>query len=399
MQNLSDFRTAVTPEQEALLEVVDQACSELRPYEDQCWLEHRFNDRVVPTFGKYDLLSLPISEDVGGQGIDPVTWCLAVERIGVEGCSLRTFFSGHVSIGQMTFDEFGSDHIRETYIPPAVTGENVMAFGLTEPTAGSDPASLKTTFEETKDGFVLNGSKSWISNATIANTVHIYARDKHDHDRISTFVVETDDPGVTQIGEKHKMGLNSSDTGSIFMDDVTVPHENLLGTRGKGLSQALATIMNGRLSVAAGCVGVIKDCLYEASEYAKQRVQHGKEIARHQLVQRHIGLMSLYYDTSKLLVMQAADMKRRYAEDKSNVEKRKAADAAIVKAKYYAANYGFEAADRAVQVFGGNGYSLENRPGRHFCDTRVCRIYEGANEILEQRMALDYMGMEWAAFK
>ena len=399
MQNLSDFRTDVTPEQEALLEVVDQACSEIRPYEDRCWLEHRFNDKVVDVFGRYDLLSLPIAEDVGGQAIDPVTWSLAIERIGEEGCSLRTFFSGHVSIGQMTFDEFGSEHIRSTYLPPATTGEHIMAFGLTEPTAGSDPASLKTTFEETNDGFVLNGSKSWISNATIASVVHVYARDKHDPDRISAFVLETDQEGVQQIAEKHKMGLNSSDTGSIFMDDVVVEKEHLLGTRGRGLSHALATIMNGRLSVAAGCVGVIKDCRHEASEYAKQRVQHGKEIARHQLVQRHIGLMSLYYETSRLLVMQAADMKRRYAEDKTNVTKRKAADAAIVKAKYYAANYGFEAADRAVQVFGGNGYSLENRPGRHLCDTRVCRIYEGSNEILEQRMALDHMGVEWAAFR
>jgi len=161
---------------------------------------------------------------------------------------------------------------------------------------------------------------------------------------------------------------------------------------------ALSGLMNGRLSVAAGCVGVMQDCLDEVVRYSGVRFQHGKLIGKHQLVQRHIGIMSLNLDAARLLLLKAAFMKQKYEENPRNAELRDAADIAITKAKYYAANASFDAANRAVQVFGANGYSLENRPARHLADTRVTMIYEGANEILEQKIALGSLGKNFEAY-
>ena len=156
--------------------------------------------------------------------------------------------------------------------------------------------------------------------------------------------------------------------------------------------------MNGRLSVAAGCVGVIQDCLDEAVRYSGVRFQHGKLIGKHQLIQRHIGTISLNLDAAKLLLLKAAFIKQKYEEDPKNNGLRDAADLAIAKAKYFAANASFDSANRAVQVFGANGYSLENRPARHLADTRVTMIYEGANEIMEQKIALGSLGKSFEAY-
>ena len=156
--------------------------------------------------------------------------------------------------------------------------------------------------------------------------------------------------------------------------------------------------MSGRLSVAAGCVGVAQDCLDEAVFYAKERVQHKKKIGKHQLVQRQIANISVDLETARLLTYKAAVIKSKYDMEPENRDTRREADTLIAMAKYYAANVSFRAADRAVQVFGANGYSLENRPARHLADTRVCRIYEGTDQILEQKLALDLLGSEFEAY-
>ena len=164
------------------------------------------------------------------------------------------------------------------------------------------------------------------------------------------------------------------------------------------MAVALSGLMNGRLSVAAGAVGVIQDCLDESVKYAQVRVQHGKPIGKHQLVQRHIGLMVLNLEAAKLLLLKAAFVKQKYEESPSDRGLQEAADQAITKAKYFASNASFDAANRAVQVFGANGYSLENRPARHLADSRVTMIYEGANEILEQKLALASLGKGFEAY-
>jgi len=398
--NLSQMRFDVSDEQSLVLEEVDRACRELRPLEDEAYLSSKFNQHLVPILKKAQLLGLPISRRYGeGQGADILTYALALERIGREGTGVRTFLSGHVSLGQMTVQKWASDDQKEGYLPPATKGEKVMCFGLTEPTAGSDPASLRTSYEDKGTHYLLNGSKAWISNGSIADTAIIFAYPKGKREGMSAFIVEKKFEGYSSQQQKHKLGMPTSDTGSIFLDNCRVPKENLLGPPGKGLGIAYSGLMSGRLSVAAGCLGVIEDCIEEAVNYAKVRVQHGKQIGKHQLVQQHIGIMSTNLEAAKNLVYKASVMKQESDEHPENKELRDQADIMIAKAKFFASNASFDAADRTVQIFGSSGYSFETRAPRHLVDTRVCRIYEGTDEIMVQKIAVALLGTDFEAYK
>jgi alkylation response protein AidB-like acyl-CoA dehydrogenase len=397
--NLSKMNFDVTEEQSLILEQVDRACKDFRPIEDKYYLEHRINDQVRPFFAKAHLLGLPVSRRYGdGQGADVITYALAVERIGREGTGVRTFFSVHLALGQMTIQHWGNDEQKGRYLPQATRGDAILAFGLTEPSAGSDPASLKTYFEEKGGKYYLTGQKTWISLGSTAKYVLVFAYPKGKKEGMCGFIVDSQAHGFKAELIQHKLGLPTSDTSTIYLDSVEVPKEDLLGPPGKGMSVALSGLMNGRLSVAAGCVGVMQDCLDESVRYAGVRVQHGKPIGKHQLIQRHIGLMSTNLEAAKLLVLNAAFIKQKYEEDPRNRELMEASDLACARAKYFAANASFDAANRAVQIFGANGYTLENRPARHLADTRVTMIYEGANEIMEQKLALGALGKGFEAY-
>jgi alkylation response protein AidB-like acyl-CoA dehydrogenase len=178
-----------------------------------------------------------------------------------------------------------------------------------------------------------------------------------------------------------------------------VPVENLLGEEGNGFRIAMHTLVGGRLSVAAGCLGVIEDCLAEAISYAKERHQHGKAIARHQLVQQHLAQIEIDRVTTSAIVLEAARAKDTSDADPTNAELKSTADLLCAQAKLYAANAAWDAADRAVQVFGGRGFSELYRPGRHLCDVRVCRIYEGTDEILQLKIAAALLGKGYEAFQ
>src|SRR2546427_657886 len=304
--SLSKMNFGLSEEQSLVLDQVDRACKGIRPIEDKCYLQHRFNDRVGPAFGQAHLLGLPISKSFGdGQGADNVTYALAIERIGREGTGVRTFVSAHVSLGELTVQKWGSEEQKGRYLPRTTKGEKVMAFGLTEPGAGSDPASLKTSFEESGGKFILSGQKTWISNGSIADLVIIFAYPRGKSDGMCAFLVERGTAGFSAKPIENKMGLPTSDTGTIYLEKC---------------------------------------------------------------------------------------------ENPKNEQSRDAADLEIAKAKYFAANASFDAANRAVQVFGANGYSLENRPARHLLDTRVTKIYEGTDEILEQKIALGVLGKAFEAY-
>ena len=398
--DLSHMNFEVSDEQRFVLDEVDRACRELRPLEDEAYLAGRFNDHLTPIFRKAQLLGLPISRRYGeGQGADVLTYALALERIGQEGTGVRTFLSGHISLGQVTVQKWASEEQKQRYLPPATRGEKVMCFGLTEPTAGSDPSSLRTTFEEKGNYFVLNGSKAWISNGSIADVAIIFAYPKGKREGMCAFIVEKSFEGYSSQQQKHKLGMPTSDTGSIFLDNCKVPRENLMGPAGKGLSIAYSGLMSGRLSVAAGCLGVIEDCINEAVAFSKQRIQHGKPIAKHQLVQRHIGEMSTNLEAAKNVVYKAALLKQKSDSDPEDKDLRDYADVMIAKAKYFASNASFDAADRTVQILGSSGYSFETRAPRHLVDTRVCRIYEGTDEIMVQKIAVSLLGTEYEAYR
>lgn len=397
--DVSSMRFDQTDEQKILLEQIDRVCRELRPNEDRCYLEHRQNDDVRKRFGSAHLLGLPISKDYGdGQGVDMVTYALALERIGREGTCVRTFFSGHVSLGMLTVQKYGDSEQKSRYLIPGTKGEKVMAFGLTEPTSGSDPASLSTSFEEKADSFVISGRKMWISNGSVADSVIIFAYPKGIKEGMCAFIVDSESDGFSAAPIQNKMGLYSSDTAEIVLEGCRVAKSGLLGTQGRGLSVAYSGLMGGRLSVAAGCVGVMQDCLEEAAQYSSMRIQHGKLIGKHQLVQRHIGTIAVNLEAARWMTLYAASLYQKHLDDGTDMLLRAEADIAISKAKLFASKASFDAANRAVQVLGANGYSLENRPARHLVDTRVCQIYEGTNEILEQKIAISVLGKDFESY-
>jgi alkylation response protein AidB-like acyl-CoA dehydrogenase len=395
-------------ERERLLGDVEAFCQAIRPIEDTCYRERRFNDRVVPLAREYDLLGIPIPRAYGGRGADAVTHVQALARIGREGTGLRTFFSGHTSIGQGPIAAWGSEEQKRRFLPRAVRGEILCAFALTEPEAGSNPREMRMTYRRQGDDFVLNGEKYLISNGGIADLIVTFARSGQEPEPepapapvpgpISAFLVETHGPGFSSESLEPKVGNVTADTVRFVLRDHVVPAANLLGVEGKGLAIALSALVGGRLSVAAGCLGVIEDCLAEVLAYARARRQHGKPIAQHQLVQEHITAIEMARLTTEALVLEAARAKDASDADHRDPAARAQADLRVAQAKLHAARASCEAADRAVQVFGGRGFLEAFRPGRHFQDTRVTRLYEGTDEILTLKIAAAILGKEYEAF-
>jgi alkylation response protein AidB-like acyl-CoA dehydrogenase len=380
-----------------LLADVEAFCQEIRPIEELCYVEHKFNDRVIPLGRKYNLLGMPISTTYGGRGADTVTYARALARIGREGTGVRTFFSGHTSIGEYPIATWGNEDQKRRYLPPAVRGELLLAFGLTEPEAGSNPLEMQSTYERKGDHFVLNGVKYLISNGGIANAVVTFAYPKGGG-RISAFIVDRG-PGFVSEDLTAKLGMPTSNTAMFELRNCQVPLGNLLGAEGEGFRIAMGTLVSGRISVAAGSLGVIEDCLTEAVNYARERHQHGKPIGKHQLVQEHIAAIEMARVASESLILRAAEAKDASAADPGNGELRARAELLSAQAKLFTANAAWDAADRAVQVYGGRGWSTLYRPGRHLVDVRVCRIYEGTDEILKLKVAAAVLGKDFEAYK
>ena len=395
----------MTPsESKRLLDDVEAFCQEIRPVEELCYVEHRYNDQVIPLARKHDLLAMPVPPEYGGRGADTVTYARALARIGREGTGVRTFFSGHTSIGEYPILTWGNDDLKRRYLPAACRGDKVLAFGLTEPDAGSNPLEMTSTYERRGDHFLLSGDKYLISNGGIAQAIVTFAYPKHatgKDRRVSAFVLDTDVPGfeVESFTPQAKMGMPTSNTAMFSMRDCRVPANNLLGEEGNGFRIAMGTLVSGRISVASGCLGVIEDCLDEVVRYATQeRVQHGKLIGKHQLVQEHIANIEMHRLATEALVMKAAEAKDA-ANATPSPETKAQAELLAAQAKLFAANAAWDAADRAVQVYGGRGWSTLYRVGRHLMDVRVCRIYEGTDEILKLKVAAALLGKEFEAYK
>jgi alkylation response protein AidB-like acyl-CoA dehydrogenase len=413
--NISVMNFELSSEQKTLLEQIDKACKSICDYETECYLNEKVNDRIVSTFAPTGMLGLPISKRYNGKGVDALTYALALERISQEGSSMRTFFSCHVSIGQLVLQNWGNEEQKRRYLPNTTAGKSIMAFALTEPAAGSDPASMTTKFEDKGDHYVLRGKKHWIGNATIADVITTYA--KSDDGKVSAFIVQTDSKGFGANRIKNKIGLHSLDNGEITFDSCVVPKENLIGIKGKGLSIAYSALLDGRLSVAAGSIGVMEDCLSEAIEYSKTRIQFGEPIAKKQLIQKHIAMIVTNIESAKWLVYRACVAKQKLVDFVENMKEddnwlqellvkknpeyiqlRGEADRLTALAKYYATNAAFDSANRTVQVLGSAGYSKKSRSARHLLDSRAATILEGANEVLELKIAYSILGSEYRAY-
>lgn len=390
-----------------LMADVEAYCNELRPIEELCYVERKPNPAIADLAKKHNILGIPLPAKYGGRAADSLTYARCLARINREGTGPRTFFSGQTSIGQYPIWRWGNDAQKDKYLTASCKGDCTLAFGLTEPDAGSNPLEGTTTFRKEGNRYLLNGVKYLISNGSIAHAVIVFAFDKElgvEGRRMSAFIVDTKGDTFEKEALHSKPGMYTADTAMFQMTDHPVPLENLLGQEGNGFRIAMGTLISGRLSVASGCLGVIEDCLHEVCEYSKTRMQHGKPIAKHQLVQDHIATIEIMRATADAMIERAALAKEASeqtpASDPNYAERLADADYKVAQAKYWASNAAWQAADRAVQVFGGRGWSELYRPGRHLQDVRVCRIYEGTDEIMKLKIASKVLGgKEWEAFK
>ena len=405
-----------TKDQEELISRVDSVCKSIRRFEEESYIEDRINEKLVPEFSKIGMLGCPISKKYGGLGYDMLTYCKTLERIGEEGNSMRTFFSVHTSIGQMVLQGWANEDQKKSYLPATTSGKSIMAFALTEPEAGSDPSSMISEYEDMGESYLLTGKKHWIGNGTIANVITTYARDKTTG-KISAFIVDMDSSGVRRQEMKNKMGLLTIKNAEIYFEGCRIPKQNLLGSVGQGLNIAYSALIDGRLSVAAGSIGVMKDCLNETLRHAKSRRQHGSLLAKKQLIQQHISRIVVGIESSRWLTYRAACARQKlhdYVEQIKLAEEqwqsilnrnnntysslRNEADRLTAIAKFHATNVAFDCANRSLQVFGSFGYQKTARVAKHFLDSRATMIYEGANEVLELKIASEVLGNNFKAY-
>jgi alkylation response protein AidB-like acyl-CoA dehydrogenase len=422
--DFSQMAFNISTQQESFLKQVDNTCKIIRPYEEECYLQEKFNDKVISEFAKIGMLGCPISREYGGLGYDILSYVLAIERIGQEGSSMRTFFSAHTSLAQMTLQSWATEEQKKEYLPKTTTGDSIMAFALTEPGAGSDPSSMTTKFESKgRDHYILNGKKHWVGNGTFADIILVFAKgvntNNNDSGKVSAFIVDTNScPGLRVQEMKNKLGLLTVKNAEIYFENCIVSKKNLLGPKGKGLSVAYSGLIDGRLSVAAGALGVMQDCLEESITYSKRREQHGSVLAKKQLIQEHIAIMAVNIESSKWLIYRAAIASQKlhdYVEHFKAIEDdwlsklnnnnkqysslRQEADRLAAIAKFHATNAAFDTSNRAVQIYGASGYRKTTRVARHFLDSRAITIYEGTNEILKLKIASMILGKKYRAYK
>jgi alkylation response protein AidB-like acyl-CoA dehydrogenase len=382
-----------------LLEVADRAANELVVSEFEKYIERKFNENVPEILRKYELMGVPIAEKYGGRGARQLIQALFMERLGQVGLGVITFIDVHQCLGSLTIQEWGNEEQRKRYLPKAARGEIILAYALTEPEAGSDPASLKTSYKKDEKGFTLSGSKYLISNGSVARHLIVFARPEGLSGGLTSFILDSREGGFSvDMRLEEKMGLFTSDTALISFDGVHVPREDLLGQEGTGLHVAYSALLNGRIGVASGCLGVMEDCLNQVKERASSRVQHGKPIGKHQLIQKHIATIAANLESSRWLVYRAALAKSESERNPSDPELRREADRQTAVAKYVSSRQAFDSADRAVQVFGGFGYSTMSPVARHLLDSRVARIYEGTDEIMELKIASSILGRGFEAY-
>ncbi|HZW56321.1 MAG TPA: acyl-CoA dehydrogenase family protein [Nitrososphaerales archaeon] len=384
-----------------ILSKVDEACQELVSPEYEAYIERRFNQAGPKIISDYGLMGLPISEEFGGLGVNSLVHSLAMERFGQLGMGIVTLVDVHQFLGSLTVQQWGTKDQKARILPEAARGTSIFAYALTEPEAGSDPSLMSTTFGESDDGnsYILNGSKYLISNGSIARYLVVFAKSDFDG-LVSSFVVDSRTEGFeVAMHLSEKIGLFTSDTALIEFHDMKIPKDCLLGIKGKGLSVAYSALLNGRIGIASGCLGVMEDCLNSCVERAKSRMQHGKIIGKHQLIQRHIARIAMNLESSKWPVYLAAMLKDELDRDPQDLMLRTRVDRQSATAKLLASTSAYDASDRAVQIFGGFGYSILSPVAKHLIDSRVARIYEGTDEIMELKIASSILGREYEAYK
>jgi glutaryl-CoA dehydrogenase (non-decarboxylating) len=377
--DLSDEQRAV---QETVREFVDRRIMPVAAENDR---NHHLDMGIIEEMGELGLLGAVVPPEYGGGGLDFVSEALICEEIERGESAFRTLLAVHLGLNSLSLLRFGSEDQKQRYLVPMAKGEKLGCFGLTEPAAGSDVAAMLTTAKRQADGtYLLNGQKNWISYATEADFELVFAKTDPDagHRGISAFMVERGGEGVDTRRIPHKLGIWAGSTGELFFSDVHVPEENRIGEEGDGFKIAMYSLDQGRFTVASGACGVIRACLEASVKYANERHTFGQPIGHHQFVQDMIADMVLGYETSKLLVLQAAHAK--------NQGRRNTRETSL--AKWHATESAFKAAHLAIQVHGAYGYSAEYPVERYFRNARAPIIYEGTTQIHKMMQAEHALG-------
>ncbi|WP_406492993.1 acyl-CoA dehydrogenase family protein [Streptomyces sp. NBC_00846] len=364
----------LSEEQEAVRQLAkDFVAREIAPHVVAWDRAENIDTSIVKKLGSVGFLGLTVPEEYGGSGGDHLAYCLVTEELGRGDSSVRGIVSVSLGLVTKTIAAWGDEEQKRHWLPRLTAGEAIGCFGLTEPGTGSDAGNLTTKAVRDGDSYVINGSKMFITNGTWADVVLLFARteDTPGHRGISAFLVPTDTHGLGRRTIHGKLGLRGQATAELVLEDVRVPASTLLGPAGKGFSIAMSALAKGRMSVAAGCVGIAQAALDAAVGYAGEREQFGKPIASYQLVQELISDISVDVDAARLLTWRVADLVDR-GEDFAT---------AASQAKLFASEAAVRAANNALQVFGGYGYIDEYPVGKLLRDARVMTLYEGTSQI------------------
>ena len=364
---------SLTAEQELIRASAREFCErEVVPHARDWDRAEELDRELVPKLAAAGYLGATVAEEYGGMGLDTVSYCLLMEELGRADSSVRGIVSVNLGLVGKTIAKWGTDEQKREWLPQLASGDALGCYALTEPGSGSDPASLATRAERDGDDWVLNGAKLFITLGSWAGLALVFARSGGEGARgLTCFLVATDTAGFSASPIKGKLGLRAQDTAEVFLDGVRVPDSSRLGGEGDGFKVAMSALDNGRISLAAGCVGITQGCLDACVGYAGERRQFGKTISSFQLVQELLADMSVELEAARLLTWRAAllaDSGRRHTLESSV-------------AKYYASEVSVRAANAAVQVHGGYGYVDEYPVGKYLRDARVTTLYEGTSQI------------------
>jgi butyryl-CoA dehydrogenase len=376
----------LTDEQRAVREMARKFAEEyIVPVARDNDVHERFPGDIIAKMGELGLLGGPVPLEYGGAGLDHISHALVTEEIGKACSSVRTTISVQISLVELSLARWGTEEQKHRYLPDMCTGKLIGCFGLTEPNAGSDPASMETTAVADGDHWVLNGRKIWISNGGVAGLAIVFAQtDKNRGQRgIGAFLVERGTPGFSSRDMHGKLGLRASNTGELILDDCRIPKDHVLGHVDDGFKVAMSALDNGRYSVAAGCVGICQGCVDASVRYAKERKQFDRPIGSFQLVQDLIARMIVDTEAARLLVFRAGHLKNQGVRCTREVSI----------AKYFSSEAAVRCALDAIQVHGSYGYSNEYPVERYLRDAKVATIYEGTSQIQKLLIASHDLGI------
>jgi acyl-CoA dehydrogenase len=357
--------------------------NELLPVQMQVEKEDKIPDGILKQMGELGYFGFPFPEKYGGVEVGYLGYCLALEELGRANAAYSNIIGAHTSIGASSIFYGGNEAQKQKYLVPLAEGKMLAAFGLTEPNAGSDAASIRTTAYKKGDRYFLNGQKIWITNGPYADVVVVYAStDKTLGPKgVSAFIVEKNFPGFIVGKTDEKMGLKGSHTCTLYFEDCEVPEENRLGPEGTGFYTAMKTLDGGRVGLAAGAVGAGQALLELSIKHATERIQFGKPIGSNQAIQWMLADMETEIHAARLMTYHAAW--------KLDNGQRASHEAAIV--KVYASEMANRVADKALQIHGGLGYMKEYPIERAYRDARILRIYEGTSEVQRMIIAEDLL--------